>query len=223
MDNTQRITLDVFDNQTYEQIYTKQYNKGFIVEFEITKDGLPFDFSNAIAVFEMKKPDKTIYVDYCNISGNILSIEINSQMTAASGRAKFQITLYDLNSYDYDTKTGDVIITTVTGVMKIDKSTVQEGDVESGDAFNIISNIITVTEVLVSEAREYASIASTSATTATEQANIAKNYAIMSESYTDNAKYYAETTKTLIESIHDEVISDTEPTQNVGDFWLKEY
>lgn len=191
MDNTQRITLDIRDNQTYEQIYTKQYNKGFPIEFEITQNGDPFDLSDVVAIFEMKKPDKTIYIEYCDIKDNILSIQVNEQITAADGKGYFQVTLYDLNSYNYDTKTGDVIISSVTGVIKIDKSTVYNGDVESSDAINIIS------ETLVQ----------------IEEIKIAL----------EETRLLVKEAKILVDSVSDEVVSDIEPSQKIGDFWLKEY
>lgn len=206
IDNTQRITLDIRDNQTYEQIYLKQYNKGFPIEFEITKNGEPFDLSNTIAVFELKKPDGTTYIDYCDITNNIVSIEVDEQMTSANGKGEFQITFYDLNSYNQETKTGDVVISTVIGIMKIDKSAVQNEDIESSDVFNLVTEVmlqiseiqlvLQETKELVNEAKEYSTSASTSASisaTSASNAKVSEDNAKISE---NNSKVSEENSKT---------------------------
>lgn len=214
MDNIQRITLDIRDNQTYEQIYTKQYNKGFPIEFEITKDGEPFDLSDCSASFEMKKPDDTVIWASCSITDNIVSVPVDEQMTIVEGKATFQITLMQ----------GETLITTVTGTMKIDRSVIQDNDIESSDQFSLITDIL----VQIAEAKQAAIDAKAYADEATEQATLSKSYAVggtgtRDNEDTDNAKYYKEQTEIIANTIHDEIISATEPTQKVGDFWLSEY
>ena len=204
MDNKQRIALDIRDNQTYEQIYTKQYNMGFPVEFIITKDGEPFDLSGTIAIFEMKKPDGNIYECNCDISGNIVSITVDEQMTAIEGKAKYQITLFEASSYQFEDKTSAIIITTVTGVMKIDKATVQNDDIQSSSEIGIITEVlvrIEDTKIYAENAKSSADEAKTYMTNASTYANTSKSYAVGGTSArdgedTDNSKYYSEQAKT---------------------------
>lgn len=215
LDNTQKITLDIQNNQTYNQIYMKQYNKGSSIEFEITKNGEPFDLSNCEATFQMKKPDGTVIWNTCMLFNNILSIVITEQMSNIDGKATFQITLIQ----------NDCIVTTVTGIIIIDKSVIQNDDIESSDQFNIIINIleqIETTKQLVNEAKEYTQEAA-------KQAILSQSYAIGNTNVreneeTDNAKYYSQKAQEIINSISHEVFSLQEPSkQKENDFWLKEY
>lgn len=109
---TQRLQLDIQDNQTYEQVYVKQNTKGFNIEFEITKNKEICDITSCTALFEMEKPNKETVVKQCTISNNIVSVEIDEQMTDVCGKANFQVTLIK----------GDIRISTTTNVMKIEKS-----------------------------------------------------------------------------------------------------
>ena len=207
LENTQRIRLDICDNQTYEQIYTKQYNKGFPIEFEITKNGKPFNLSGIVAVFELKKPDTRFVIEYGNIQGNIISVNVTDQMTTTDGKAKFQITLFDANTYDPDNKASTIIISTVTGTMKIDKSTVQNGDIEaSKDEFNIINEVlikIEDTKVYAQNAQEYmnksleySNNSKASATASADSASAAKKSETNSKTSETNAKKYSDNAKT---------------------------
>ena len=199
LENTQRIRLDICDNQTYEQIYTKQYNKGFPIEFEITKNGKPFSLSGIITVFELKKPDERFVVEYGNIQDNIISVNITDQMTTTDGKAKFQITLFDAESYNSDNKNSAIIISTVTGTMKIDKSTVQNEDIEaSKDVFNIISEVLIKiedaklyaqnAEEYMNKSLEYSNNSKVSATASANSASAAKTSENNAKTYASNAK-----------------------------------
>lgn len=108
---TQRLILDIQDHQTYEQIYVKQNTKDFNVEFEITKNKEYLNITGCTALFEMEKPDKTTVVKPCTISNNVVSVEIDEQVTDVCGKGNFQITLIK----------GDVKISTTTNVIKIEK------------------------------------------------------------------------------------------------------
>ena len=106
----------------------------------------------------MKKPDNTIVTEYCTISDNIVSVNLTNQMTVADGKAKFQVVLFDQATYNPDDRTSAVIIATVTGIMKIDKSTVQNGDIESSSVFNLVTEVLIEIEnakVASQKAQEY--------------------------------------------------------------------
>lgn len=210
IDNTQRITLDIRDNQTYEQIYIKQYNKGFPIEFEITKNGEPFDLSGCFATFEMKKPDKTVIWYNCDISDNILSVEVTEQMTIVNGKAEFQITLNQ----------GEILITTITGIMKIDKSVIQDGDVDSSSDISIVNEVLLeIKEVkqLVADAKTYKESAETSASSASTSASNAKISETNAKISETNSAQNMATTKTYMESASDSASSALESAQNALD------
>lgn len=189
MDYSQTIRLDIRDHNTYEQIYAKQYDKGYPLNFEITKDEEPFDLTDVIALFQMNKPDGNIIIADCTITDNIVSVDLTEQMTAINGKCYFQLALEDSN---YNER-----ITTITGTMKVDKSTITDDAVQSDSVLGIIIQSI-----------EWAHIAQQSAEAASVSETNAENSAIKSESYavggtnsrtgedTDNAKYYKEQANT---------------------------
>ena len=107
----QIITLDILDNQTYDKVYVKQYSKGFSVNVKITKGRNPFNLSGYTATFEMKKSNEDTIRKPCLITNNIISLEVDKDMTDVNGKAEFQIVL---------TK-GNIKITTVTAIMKIER------------------------------------------------------------------------------------------------------
>lgn len=195
LENTQRIRLDICDNQTYEQIYIKQYNKGFPIEFEITKNGKPFDLSGIVAIFEFKKPDGKFVVDYADINENIVSVTVEDYMTSIDGKAKFQITLFDEESYDPDNKDSAIIISTVTCTMKIDKATVQNEDIEaSKDVFNIVTEVLIEIEnakIAAKNAEEYMNKSLEYSNNSKASATASANSASAAKTSENNAKTYA--------------------------------
>lgn len=110
----QIIILDTLDNQSYDTIYIKQNNKGFTIKVEITKNRKPFNLTGYTATLEMVKPDKSKIQKPCSIVDDIIHLEIDEDMTDACGKAEFQIVLVN----------GDIVITTVTAIMKIEKSAI---------------------------------------------------------------------------------------------------
>lgn len=60
MENIQEITLDIKDNHTYQQLYTKQYDYGSSIIFHIVNDGCPFDIEGVTAIFSLKNPTGTL-------------------------------------------------------------------------------------------------------------------------------------------------------------------
>lgn len=150
MIDIQEISLDIHDNKTYDYIYEKQYNKGTKLKFNITQDGTPFDLGevNVSAVFQMKKPDNTVVIKDCTVDENTIEIEVTDQMTSSSGIGNYQIQLIDSNG---------VTISTITGKMKIEESTVQDGDISSND-YSLLEDAISSAEISI---KLYEDIAST--------------------------------------------------------------
>lgn len=173
MDNIQEITLDIRDNHTYQQLYTKQYDYGSLIIFHITKNGKPFEIEGAKAVFSMKKPDSHVIENTIDVVDGKIAIDITEQMTSSYGKAKFSITLFK----------DDISITTITGIMKIEEAVIHPEDIESSDEYNIVVDILNkVIEAesavntaikKVEEASDFADAAKTSATNAENSASTA--------------------------------------------------
>lgn len=187
MDNIQEITLDIRDNHTYQQLYTKQYDYGSSIIFYITKNGKPFEIEGARAVFSMKKPDGHVIENIIDVVDGKIAIDITEQMTSSYGKAKFSITLFK----------DDISITTITGTMKIDEAVIHPEDIESSDEYNIVVDILNkVIEAesavntaikKVEEASDFADAAKTSATNAEISASTAMEKANEAAESANNA------------------------------------
>lgn len=167
MDNIQEITLDIRDNHTYQQLYTKQYDYGSSIIFHITKNGEPFELEGTRAVFSMKKPDNHVIENIIDVIDGKIAIDITEQMTSSYGKAKFSITLFKDN----------ISITTITGTMKIDEAIIHPEDIESSDEYNIIIDILNK----IVKAETAANTATIKAEEASNSADAAKTSAINSE------------------------------------------
>ena len=93
MENVQRITLDIMNNRTYEQAYSKQYDKGRILKIKLVEDGAPLDLSNSSATFQAKKPDNTVIYNHCaiDVEKSEIIIELTEQLTVVPGKTPFEI------------------------------------------------------------------------------------------------------------------------------------
>ena len=137
MDNIQNITLDILNNKVFDYIYTKQYDVGRIVYFEITEGGKKInDLTNYHIVFSMKKPDGNVIVDGLEIVNNKAKLIIDSQMSVLAGRRPYELTL----------KVGDVTVSTVTGVFVCEKSVVQDGDIVSTSGGSLLEELLSLYE-----------------------------------------------------------------------------
>lgn len=142
----QEITLDINNHKTYEYMYSKQFDEGRQVVFRITKDGLPFDTTGYKATFQMKKPDGTVVINDYDISDGTFTVTLTNQMTICTGnRIPFQIQLIQVTD---DLSESPVILTTVTGYLKVSESVVQPDDVISSDEFNALTHALIEVEQL---------------------------------------------------------------------------
>ncbi len=174
MDNTQELTLDIRDNQTYQQLYTKQYDYGSSIIFHIVNDGSPFDIEGVTAIFSLKKPDGHFIENNADVINGDIKIKITEQMTSVYGKAKFSVTLLK----------DEVAITTITGIMKIDEAVIHPEDIESSDEYNVI------TDILHKVSDDYEAI-KISESNAKESAENAKNSEINAKTSEINAIDYA--------------------------------
>lgn len=130
MENIQNISLDILDNQVYEYAYAKQYDEGRVLRFTVQENGNPYNLDGVIATFQAKKPDDTVVFDSVTINNdsNVIDFTLTLQTTILAGKIPYQIQLIK----------EDLVITTVTGYLKVDKSVVDLDDVESSDEFNAL-------------------------------------------------------------------------------------
>ena len=142
----QEIRIDVMDIQIYEHMYSKQYDEGRQVVFHITKDGQPFDTTGYRATFQMKKPDGTIVVNDYDIKDGKFTVTLTNQMTICVGnRIPFQIQLIKVSDALSEVP---IVLTTVTGYLKVTESVVQPNDVISSDEFNALTHTLIRAEQL---------------------------------------------------------------------------
>ena len=178
----QYISLDIEDNKTYQYIYSKQYDEGRNIIFDITQNGEPFDLTGIIATFQMKKTDDTVVVNDCTITDNRLSLVLTNQMTICFGKMPFQIQLIKDKS----------VITTITGYLKISESVIHPEDVVSSDEFNALTHALIKINSDYTYVMESAQASADAAKLSEENAKISEINAKTSET---NAKNYETNSK----------------------------
>lgn len=205
MTDIQEITLDIHNHKTYEQLYQKQFNTGTTLKFNITRDGVPYDISGISALFQMKKPDGTIVIDTCQVSGNTISITVTEQMTSAPGNALFQITM----------KQGDVVISTITAKMRIDEGAVNPNDPESKSEFNFIIEAWVETTEAAKQAKISEQNAKQSEINANNSETLSRQWAVGDAketptipSDTNNSYYYSERSRIYMDTKADQTTVD---------------
>ena len=135
MEDIQKLSIDIMDDKVFEPIYTKQYDQGRKVYVTVTKDGKDLSLECITASFQMKKPDGTVILKNCQISNNQIIVELDRTITVVSGnRIPFQIQLFEAAT--------NIIISTTTGILKVDESVVQMDDIESSSDFSTFSDIL---------------------------------------------------------------------------------
>ena len=135
MEDIQKLSIDIMDDKVFEPIYTKQYDQGRKVYVTVTKDGKDLSLEGITASFQMKKPDGTVILKNCQISNNHIIVELDRTITVVSGnRIPFQIQLFEAAT--------NIIISTTTGILKVDESVVQMDDIESSSDFSTFSDIL---------------------------------------------------------------------------------
>ena len=135
MEDIQKLSIDIMDDKVFEPIYTKQYDQGRKVYVTVTKDGKDLSLEGITASFQMKKPDGTVIIKNCQISNNQIIVELDRTITVVSGnRIPFQIQLFEAAT--------NIIISTTTGILKVDESVIQMDDIESSSDFSTFSDIL---------------------------------------------------------------------------------
>ena len=195
MEYSQRLTLDVRDHNTFEQLYAQQYDKGYPLVFEVVENNIPFDLTGVQASFQLMKSDGHIVVAETTVSGNTVTVELDEQMTAAPGNAKFQVVLMTNNQQ----------ITTLNGAMRVEPSVINDGD-SSATEIHGIEELIEASkkaiiaadeaEASATEAAGYATSASQSASSAQTYSNQASGYATSASSSASSAQSSASSAAT---------------------------
>lgn len=149
MEDIQKLSIDIMDDKVFEPIYTKQYDQGRKVYVTVTKDGKDLSLEGITASFQMKKLDGTVILKNCQISNNQIIVELDRTITVMSGnRIPFQIQLFESAT--------NIIISTTTGILKVDESVVQMDDIESSSDFSTFSDILLNISEKYEETKEYA-------------------------------------------------------------------
>ncbi len=149
MEDIQKLSIDIMDDKVFEPIYTKQYDQGRKVYVTVTKDGKDLSLEGITASFQMKKSDGTVILKNCQISNNQIIVELDRTITVVSGnRIPFQIQLCEAAT--------NIIISTTTGILKVDESVVQMDDIESSSDFSTFSDILLNISEKYEETKGYA-------------------------------------------------------------------
>ena len=90
MDNIQNITLDIMNNKIYDYIYTKQYDVGRVIKFQITQDHNRMSLDNTSIVFQLSKPDGYVIIESLPIMNNVATLTLTEQCTAECVRPRQQ-------------------------------------------------------------------------------------------------------------------------------------
>jgi hypothetical protein len=147
LENIQKINIDIVNHKVYEYIYSKQWDEGRIVEFNITDDNKTIAPTNYV-MFQMKKPDGYVVLYTCEIIDGKAKVVLSRQMTAVAGKIPYQLNIYSApqpipapeESVDPSEYDGN-LVSTVTGYIIVEASVVQPDDVESKDEFNVINEM----------------------------------------------------------------------------------
>lgn len=189
MENIQRINIDVVNHKVYEYIYSKQWDEGREIIFNITDDNEAVDPGNYV-MFQMKKPDGHVVMYSCPIVARQAKVTLSRQMTAVAGKIPYQLGIYSnaQPTPDPDDPVDPAVyegnlVTTVTGFMIVEPSVIQPSDVESSDEFNIVTNtaeaLARVAEVLANDGEAIIQAGRDSI----EYAKRAKSYAVGGTDY----------------------------------------
>lgn len=209
MENIQKINIDIVNHKVYEYIYSKQWDEGRIVEFNITDDNKTIAPTNYV-MFQMKKPDGYVVLYTCEIIDGKAKVVLSRQMTAVAGKIPYQLNIYSApqttpepeESVDPSEYDGN-LVSTVTGYIIVEASVVQPDDVESKDEFNVINEMAKelghIADILENDGEKIIQAANDSI----EYAKRSKSYAVGGTDYDhdgvdddeDNSKYYYEMTK----------------------------
>lgn len=133
MDNIQNITLDIMNNKIYDYIYTKQYDVGRVIKFQITQDHTRMNLDNTSIVFQLAKPDGYVIIENLPIMNNVATLTLTEQCTAVAGKLPYQLSVYDQDSK---------IFSTVTGYMICDKAVIEDGTVRSTSGGNLVGDLM---------------------------------------------------------------------------------
>jgi len=137
MQNLQKIVLDILNNKVYDYIYTKQYDVGRQIQFQITENGTPLTLDGYTIIFTLKKADGTVIIendesDNITVDTDYITLTLSDEMTVTAGKLPYQLSIVD----------GEVIVSTVTGHIICEKAVVQNDDVKSSSGGNLIEDLM---------------------------------------------------------------------------------
>lgn len=159
-----QISLDIYNNNIV-YFNAKQGDAGSrYVEITCTENGkkIVIDQESAQAYIKFKKPDGKYGLNYAEVLSNgCIYFELTQQMLAVSGRAQFDVLLFDsVGEFDFNEETGQIKVTdlcllsTISFYVNVLSSTVDDTLIESSNEFSALTTAIAqsiATEKLIQE------------------------------------------------------------------------
>ena len=159
-----QISLDIYNNNIV-YFNAKQGDAGSrYVEITCTENGkkIVIDQESAQAYIKFKKPDGKYGLNHAEVLSNgCIYFELTQQMLAVSGRAQFDVLLFDsVGEFDFNEETGQIKVTdlcllsTISFYVNVLSSTVDDTLIESSNEFSALTTTIAqsiATEKLIQE------------------------------------------------------------------------
>lgn len=131
MDNIQIVNLDILNNKTYEYIYTKQFDTGRTVIFNIKENSAIKDINGTECLFTMAKPDGYAVIKTLPITDNQATLVLDTDCTSEIGKLSYQLSFLSEGK----------VISTVTGIIVCEKAPVNNEMVTSPHSRNLIKDL----------------------------------------------------------------------------------
>ena len=236
MTDIQELSVDILNNRVLDYAFATQYDEGRVIKWYVTRNGQPIDLTNMAVYVVIRKTDNTVIYDSCDKVDNAAILTLDSNMTAAIGKNKYQLQVIN----------GDEVIGTVDGVLKVTSNILDRDKVVSQDSFDALNDtlkranddyayVIDLCNGFKEDAENAAAASAESAADSATSAALSGDMATLSESYahggtttragedTDNALYYSNLAARYSRLFANEVVSEIPPVQKNGDFWLLPY
>ncbi len=188
---TQRIRLDMIPTAINPTVNVSQYDVGLrTLQFELFAGSRRVDVpEEAIVLLNGSKPDGTVFSYACTYSGNVVTSDVQEQMTVVHGTVECELRI----------QLGNSTIATTNFNLRVKESPYDSAKPSESE----LEGIQAIIDAGVEEATN---IALTAAQNATASATEAQSYAVGGTNTrtgedTDNAKYYKEQAETIKEQI----------------------
>lgn len=139
------MTMDITESGVYRDVITAMQgdNHSRFIHATILNDGTPFSLNNIFPVIRGTKPDgKTVFND-CSKIGDVVVVELTSQMLAVPGIGIYEIALYDQTQIGQEIPYEECnAIATFPFNIHVVKSNFDATDMISTDEFKLIERVV---------------------------------------------------------------------------------